>query len=68
MTESVAGRILEKRGIKNSETYLESLEDGAKVGYADRPGIDLRGSVHLMLRRVITRKEVTERFDKLKHL
>jgi hypothetical protein len=58
--------ILRQRGIAEASEYLDAREDIPKA--SGSPLVELRGSVHLMLGRTITRKEVDQRLAALRYL
>jgi hypothetical protein len=58
--------ILRERGISDASEYLDARDDTPKA--SGSPLVELRGSVHLMLGRTITRNEVNERLDALRHV
>ncbi|MBC7908835.1 MAG: hypothetical protein H7Y60_19080 [Rhodospirillaceae bacterium] len=57
--------ILRERGIADAGEYLDARKDTPKASGSSL--VELRGSVHLMLGRTITREEVNQRLDALRH-
>lgn len=56
--------VLRERGITDPEAYLEAKE---KAPQRSKTALtELRGSIHLMLNRTVTRKEVDRRFSSLR--
>lgn len=65
---SAIDSFLRSHGIKDATAYLSRFDEQADVKPADHPLIELRGSIHLMLKRLITRGEVDARLAALKHV
>ena len=59
---------LEANGIKDPVEFLSSLDGKVSVRPASHPLIELRGSVHLMLKRCVSREEINRRFAALRHV
>jgi hypothetical protein len=59
---------LRSKGIDDCSAFLAGYDETADVRMADSPFVNLRGSVHLMLKRIISRGEVNERLARLKHV
>lgn len=59
---------LRKNGISDPVSYLADFDDKAVVDSVNHPLVELRGSVHLMLGREISRNEVDARLDRLVHV
>ena len=59
---------LERKGIRDVSSYLAKFDETANVAALNHPIIELRGSVHLMLSREISRSEVDKRLDQLIHV
>ena len=53
--------LLKDQGITDPEDYLSQVESKAKLGFSDFQEVSPRGSVHLMLRKVIRRDDVERR-------
>lgn len=60
--------ILRRHGIGSAYEVLEKNGDQASVGPSDAPDVRVRGSIHLMKQRKVTRQEVSEGFKRLKYL
>lgn len=66
---TLAKELLKQRGIDDAATYLDSLKGRERIGFVDSAeDIQVRGSVHLMLRRIIRRDDVDRRLTALRHL
>ena len=61
-------KVLRRHGIEDADEYLESRGDKATVARSTDPDVYMRGSVHLMMRRTITRDEVRKGLAALKHV
>jgi hypothetical protein len=64
MTVSIE-ELLQEVGISDAEAYLEKHKD-AKIYRAGQPYLEQRGSIPLMLDRIILKDEVCQRLAKLK--
>ena len=60
-------KLLHDRGIDDPDAYLEEASD-ERIETGDRTDFTIKGSVHLMLGRVITRREIEERLERLRHV
>lgn len=65
---SAIDSFLRSHGVEDAAAYLSRFDEGAEVRPANHPLIELRGSIHLMLKRLITRRDVDARFAALKRV
>jgi hypothetical protein len=60
--------VLERHGIKNPSEFLKEKGDTAKIVASMTPDVRIRGSIHLMKKQKISRRELNDGFAKLKYL
>jgi len=65
---SVKTELLKSQGIENAESFLAEASDNPEIGYVDQPEVATRGSIHLMLGRIVSIKEVMKRLSALRHV
>ena len=60
MTEAVSpvDKILERHGVDDPYEVVSSVDGDFPVGYSKDPSVRVAGSIHLMKRKIITRKAV----------
>lgn len=59
-------RVLERHGVSDANAYLDQFSDDARVGRSADPEVRLRGSIQLMKKRKIGRKDVDRKLASLK--
>lgn len=64
----IVQKLLKERGIDDAEATLARAEAEGRMGFVDSDQITARGSIHLMLRRVISRDDVEKRLADSKYL
>lgn len=64
----VVRRALARHDIVDTEAYLESVEDTLPIDSVAPAFVELRGNVHMMLGREITRRDVAELAKGLKYV
>lgn len=67
-TKTPIQQYLERRGITDPGEYLNSFDENAEVVSSGNPFVWLRGSIYLMLGRVVSRKTVDAEFAKLRRI
>ncbi len=65
---SITKELLKARGITDAVAYLEAAEEKGRLEFVESPQIEAKGSIHLILRRIIRRDEVESRLANLKHV
>lgn len=60
--------VLRDKGVEDASEYLSTFDDEAPVGPMSTPHVQMRGSIHLMLGRTLTRRQVNERMQALRIL